>query len=82
MKCLVLVTLHSLKSGCYYHRFAVVPASLLEAILAVSSVELRCRGRAEGVGASAGKGGEGKGLCTPVPVPSRVPDSEEVLNQC
>lgn len=37
MKCLVLVTLHSLKSGCYYHHFAVVAASLLEIILAVSS---------------------------------------------
>lgn len=65
-------------------RFAVVPASLLEVIQAVSSVELRCRGRAEDVGASAGKGGEGKGSCTPVPVPvpSRVPDTEEVLNKC
>lgn len=69
VKCLVLVTLHSLKSGCYYHRFAVVPASLLEVIQA-------------DVEASAGKAGKGKGLSTPVPVPSRVPDTEEVRNKC
>ena len=47
MKCLVLVMWHSLKGGYYYHRFAVLPASLLEAIQGVSSVELRCRRRAD-----------------------------------